>query len=359
MIRSVVVAPSGFKGRLSAPQVARALGEGVGRALPACRVTLLPMADGGAGTAEVIASVDGGRWRSVPTVDAYGQLRAARVLELRDGGWAFDAAEGPGWTAGASREQAVTATSAGLGLILAAARTERVPHLFIGLGDTGASDGGLGMLQALGAVVLPEGLAGIAGLAAARAVHLPAWDVPAEAWCDVDAPLTGPAGAVTRFGPQKGIPATDLPHYDRVMAEWGTKLERVAGRPLASLPGAGAAGGIGAALAALGVPLVPGGERLADLIGLEAAVRGADLVLTGEGRLDATTAAGKSVAVVARMAARHGVPVVAVVGEREGSAPPTLPLDEVFVLDAEEPGTLASRLAAAAGSLAVRFLGPA
>jgi len=311
----IVLAPGGFKGRLRGTEVADALGRGLQAAFPRAHVVRRPMADGGAGTAEAIAAAKGGEWFTLPTVDAYGRARTADVLCAPDGTWGLEAVMGPRWEPPERRGDAATASARGLGLLMAHARDAGAGRIVVGVGDTGSSDGGLGLVETLGGSVTPSGVVGLAGLAAVRAVSLPSWTLPTEVWCDVTAPLTGPGGAIWGFGVQKGVDPGALAHEDAVMARWGALLEKAAGQSLVKRPGAGAGGGLGVMLAALGGQLERGAERVAQMVELEAAMRGADLVVTGEGRVDATTTAGKTVAVVAALAHRHAVPVVVVAAE--------------------------------------------
>lgn len=348
--KRILVAPCGFKGRLGASAAAAALAAGMKAAWPGVRVDECPLADGGAGTARAVARTRGGQWHRVDTQDAWGRPRAARMLALGDGTWVLEAAMGPRWEPAGRRGDPVAASSRGLGRLMAAARVGGAQRLAVGLGDSGATDGGLGLLLALGGAASPAGGPGLLGLEAARAMKLPPWDLPLEVWCDVDVPLVGPRGAVMAFGPQKGLDVGALAHWDAVVARWGALLEAASGRTVANLKGAGAAGGLGAGLAALGGLLQPGAVRVAEMVGLEAAIAGATAVITGEGRLDRTSFEGKAVGLVAALAHRHGVPTLAVVGEADVAAGSGA-LSAVLTLDTPAP-TLARQLAAMGPRLA-------
>jgi glycerate kinase len=214
----------------------------------------------------------------------------------------------------------LTATSYGTGELIRAALDSGVTRIVMGIGGSATVDGGAGMLQALGAGLLDaEGrqiAPGGGGLAALETVDLTTLDprlrtVSFEVACDVDNPLTGPHGAAAMFGPQKGATAEMIP-----VLECGLqRLAALLGEDIAHQPGAGAAGGVGfALLACAGAELKPGVALVAEVVGLEARMHGADLVFTGEGRIDAQTAHGKTPAGVAAIAKRLGIPVVALAG---------------------------------------------
>ncbi len=304
----VLVAPDALKGALSQQRFAGAVAAGLRRALADVEVIGCPLADGGEGTAAVVQAALGGQWIRVPARDAYGRARVADVLVLPDGTWVMEAAEGPGFVAEANRPRsAASTTSAGLGDMLAAAITGGAQRVWIGLGGTGSTDGGWGLLQALGAA---DG-----GVAAGPSLRLPACPVPLTAWCDVMVPATGPHGAVYRYGPQKGVAPDELPALAAAVDDLGAALEVAAGRALRQQPGAGAAGGAGMALAALGAQLVPGTEAVAGVVHLDDWLDVADVVVTGEGRLDESSLDGKVVGTVLAHARARGVPAVALVGE--------------------------------------------
>jgi len=265
----VLACPASLKGVLTAVEAAAAFGHGARRAA-GVEVVELPVADGGEGTLEALALARGGRWRSVDVHDAFGRPRRARWLELEDGRAVVEAAEAI--PLDPQRLDPFAASSRGLGEVVAA--VGRPQSLVVCLGGTANVDGGLGFLE-----VVRE---------------LPA---PTRVACDVRSPLVDAARV---FGPQKGASSpTDVEALEtRLLAQ--TELA-----PYASLPGAGAAGGLGAALASLGAELVAGAELVLDEVGFEP--RGFDLVVTGEGLVDRTTGEGKAPGEVARRCAEAGV----------------------------------------------------
>ena len=363
----VLLAVDSFKGSATSAEVEAWLAEGIRHALPAAHVTLLPIADGGDGTAEAVHAARGGTWC---TLEVHGPLdveHEARYLLLdADAGissTAVDAAstktavvemaEAAGITqSSCSPEDAFSASTYGVGELMLDAIDAGARTIYVGLGGSATSDGGAGMLQALGAVLLDakgapiaRGLQGLRELAtidlepALRALE----GVELVALTDVSNPLVGRRGAVRIFGPQKGLPKEELDSYDRWMCSYATVLtaardaldgtELQVGAPgarpkqLAGVPGAGAAGGLGAALVACGARLSSGIQTVLDLLGFDDEARRADLVVTGEGSLDAQTAAGKAPVGVAEhaKAASPRVPVVAVCGGRADD------LDAVYV----------------------------
>jgi glycerate kinase len=270
----------------------------------------LPLADGGEGTLAAILATRPGRVVTCEALDAYGRTKTARFVVWDDGTALVEAAEGPGWVPPERRPRpAREADSRGLGQMIKAALAAGAERLLITLGGTGSSDGGLGLVRELGGEVTASGT-GVAALESARLHTLSPLPVPARVWSDVEGPLSGPAGAIYGFGPQKGLLAEDLEHWERAMGAWGIQLDRLAGRPVSALRGAGAAGGLGAALAALGAALEPGGEAVAALLGLDDAIQAADVVVTGEGQVDGQSLQGKVVGTVLTHARRHGRPVI-------------------------------------------------
>jgi len=311
----ILVAPDSWKASLDAAAVIAATRRGILDAYPAWDIDGVAMADGGEGTARVVAAARGGTWWQVETEDAYGRPVTAPLLALDDGTVVVEVAAGPGFVPPGRRPRpAWEATSRGLGRMIQAALDRGARRVVVTLGGTGFSDGGMGMLAVLGARWEAPVPPATTSLGATGPVRLPSLSVPIECWCDVDSRLTGPAGAVFRFGPQKGLPDDRLAEWDAAMAEWGRRLSEACGRDVGSVPGAGAAGGAGAALVALGASIRPGGEAVADLVGLDAHIARADAVVTGEGAVDAQSAGGKVVGTVARRAFRLGKPVVALAG---------------------------------------------
>jgi len=319
----VVLAPDKFKGCLSATEVASALAAGVGRVQPAAEITMLPVADGGDGTVEAALSVGyervevaavGPSGESVHT--AYGLRDRRAVIELAD-------------VVGMSRLpkgklEPLTSSTYGLGVVIADALDRGIEQIVLGVGGSASTDGGAGMMQALGLVILDDRGDELArGGAALRdahslnrsGLHEGMGQVEVLVASDVDNPLLGPTGAAAVFGPQKGASATDVETLEQGLAQWARLVEEVNGHALAGTPGAGAAGGTPfAALAFLDATIKPGIELILDLIGFADAVPGADLVVTGEGSLDEQSLLGKAPIGVSNAVRAIGIPVVAVAG---------------------------------------------
>ncbi|WP_327682841.1 glycerate kinase [Kitasatospora sp. NBC_00458] len=322
----VVVAPDKFKGTLEAAEAAARIAAGIRRAAPGTEVRELPVADGGEGTlaaalaagfARVPAKVAGPT--GLPVDAALAVRGSTAVVELAQ---ASGLARLPG-----GRTAPLAAGSYGVGQLIGRAIGLGAERIVLGLGGSACTDGGAGMVQALGVSLLDgDGTELPPGGAALRRLqridpgslaNLPA-GVEIVVACDVDNPLLGPRGAAAVYGPQKGADGGDLAVLEEGLTRFADVVGAVVGREVRDAPGAGAAGGVGfAALALLGATMRPGIELLLDLLGFDEAVRGARLVVTGEGCLDAQTLHGKAPAGVAAAAARAGVRVAAVAGRVE------------------------------------------
>ncbi|MEO8289986.1 MAG: glycerate kinase [Gaiellaceae bacterium] len=288
---AVVACPDSLKGVLSAADAARALAEGFRRAGVA--VDEAPVADGGEGTAAAFHAAFGGEWRPAVVSDPLGRPVEARFLLLPDGRAVLEAAEAIGLRRLAPEElDPLRATSRGLGELISAALEAGARGLVVGLGDTATIDGGAGLRAVLQELPVPTAVA-----------------------CDVANPLLGERGAARVFGPQKGASAEQVEELERRLAA----MEELV--PYAALPGAGAAGGLGAALAALGASLVPGAELVAAAVGLRGRLEGAALAVTGEGMVDRTSLEGKATGVVAALCAELGVRCVVFGGRVEEALP--------------------------------------
>lgn len=344
--RRVLLAIDSFKGSVSSAQAEAAVAEGVRRAWPDAQVSALPLADGGEGTLDAIAAC-GGEVVACEVAGPLGDRVSARMLvdgEHESAVIEMAEAAGIGYSP-CTESAALAASTYGVGELILRAVRAGAKTIYIGLGGSATNDGGAGMLQALGAHLVDDRgsniAPGLAGLERVESVDL----APAiralngthvVVLSDVENPLVGRRGALAVFGGQKGLPAGDaevLRGYDSWMVGYGRLLDaaitgvqaqrllrvpegvRTFGSVL-GVPGAGAAGGLGAALLALGAELRSGVETVLDLIGFEERVRDADLVITGEGNMDEQSAAGKAPVGVARRAKRYGKPVVAVVGGR-------------------------------------------
>ncbi len=337
----VVLAIDSFKGSASSAQVEQWVAEGVRRVVPDAHVVRVPLADGGEGTVDASASALGGEVHEVEVAGPLGARVRARYLLGADAGSVPCAVLEMAQAAGiglspCTEEAALAASTRGVGEMLLDAVEQGARRVYVGLGGSATNDGGAGMLQALGARLLDaDGCSvepGLAGLADAASLDLrPARDalagVELVALSDVTNPLVGKRGALAVFGPQKGLPAVgslELTDLDRRMVAYGCLLDAACAgdgrfRSVLSVPGAGAAGGLGAALLALGASLTSGAEALLAAAGFDELVADADLVITGEGNMDDQTASGKAparVAACAKHAAREGYPVIAVVGGR-------------------------------------------
>lgn len=344
--RRVLLAIDSFKGSVSSAQAEAAVVEGVRRVWSDAEMAALPLADGGEGTLDAIAA-RGGELVTCEVAGPLGDRVSARMLvdaERESAVIEMAEAAGIGYSP-CTESAALAATTYGVGELMLRAVRAGAKTIYIGLGGSATNDGGAGMLQALGARLVDDSgcdiAPGLAGLERVAGVDLtPALRVLGGArivvLSDVENPLVGRRGALAVFGGQKGLPTDDaaaLSRCDSWMVGYGRLLDaaitgvraqgllrvpegaRTFGSVL-GVPGAGAAGGLGAALLALGAELRSGVETVLDLIGFDERVRDADLVITGEGNMDEQSAAGKAPVGVARRAKRYGKPVVAVVGGR-------------------------------------------
>jgi glycerate 2-kinase len=325
----VVVAPDKFEGSLTAGQAAQAIRAGLLRARADAEVVGLPLGDGGAGTLEALVAA-GFERVAVPATGPTGEPLQASIAV--DGDRSFvEMAEASGLKRLPGGQRApLEATSYGTGELIRAALDRGVRRLVLGIGGSATTDGGAGMAAALGArflddagAELPPGAAALLRLAhidtAGLDPRLRQADVTVAA--DVDNPLVGPDGAAHVFGPQKGAGPDEVLLLDSALRRYARVLAADLGVDLADTPGAGAAGGLGAgAIAFLGARIRSGIELVLELVGFDRAVAAADLVVTGEGKLDAQSLRGKAPVGVARAATAHGVPVVALAGVVEVAA---------------------------------------
>ena len=318
---AVVIAVDSFKGSLLAADAAAALREGWHEVDPAAEVRLLPMADGGEGTLDAFAAaVPGARRMPVTVMGPDGTAAAASWLLLPDGTGVVELASTSGIELLGGGLRGMDASTIGFGEAIVAALDHGVERLVLGIGSSASTDGGIGVLQALGLEAtdaagrpIAAGLRGLATLAAVGSGALrppPAGGV--VVLTDVTHPLLGPTGAAAVFGPQKGLGRDDIALADAALARWAAMASPT--DAFAAEPGAGAAGGTGYALRVWGAELVPGAVAVADLIGLDDAVARASVVVTGEGSFDGQSAAGKAPAHVTALAAARGVPVALVAG---------------------------------------------
>ncbi|GKX56838.1 glycerate kinase [Leminorella grimontii] len=322
----IVIAPDSFKESLSAMAVATAIEQGFREIYPDAQYVKLPMADGGEGTVESMVEATNGRYVHQEVMGPLGTPVMARWGLLGDGKTAIiemASASGLHHVAPELRNPLMT-TSFGTGELILAALEHGVERILLGIGGSATNDGGAGMLQALGVSLLdadakPLALNGGA-LTSLAAIGLQALNpklngVSITVACDVNNPLCGPNGASAIFGPQKGATPEMVKTLDGALSAYGKLILQATGRDVINVPGAGAAGGMGAALlGVLNAELKPGVDIVIQTLGLENLVADADLVITGEGRLDSQSICGKTPIGVARAAKRYGKPVVALAG---------------------------------------------
>jgi glycerate 2-kinase len=322
----IVVAPDSYKGSLSALGVAEAIERGVRAVFPEAEVAKVPIADGGEGTVDALVVATGGRVEERTVRGPLGEPVRARWGILGAGDTAvieMAAASGLPLVPKDRRDPRVT-TTFGTGELVRAALDAGLRKLVVGVGGSATNDGGAGMARALGVrfldaagAELPEGGAALARLARIDLSGLDPRVALAElvVACDVDNPLTGPRGASAVYGPQKGATPELVKELDAALGRYAAVARDATGRDVADRPGAGAAGGLGAGLLFFTpARLRPGVAIVLETTRFDELVRGADLVITGEGRTDFQTAMGKAPVGVAAAAKRHGVPVVCLAG---------------------------------------------
>ncbi|MEO8273133.1 MAG: glycerate kinase [Chloroflexota bacterium] len=318
----VVIAPDSFKGSLTSVEVATALGAGWHQARPDDEILLAPLADGGEGTLVAIAAAGGWEWRDARATDPIGRPLTARWLRSTDGSRAVvELAEASGLSRLTLAERdPLGASTRGTGEVLRAVLDDGIRTVTLGIGGSATTDGGAGILRVLGAVI-SDGAADPGGLDDRLG------EVDLRIACDVTNPLLGPRGAAATYGPQKGASPEQVAQLDAALASYADALRAATGRDERETPGAGAAGGTAFGLLSIAghvrsVQLVAGVEVVMEETGLREKLAGADLVITGEGRIDAQTAFGKTALGVAQLANRAGVACIAVGGgvEPEGEA---------------------------------------
>ena len=316
----ILIAPDSFKGSLTSVEVAQALAAGWRRVRPDDDIALAPLADGGEGTLATVQAAGGWHRRTARARDPLGRWIDAPWLCSTDGANAVvELAAASGLSRLRPDElDPEGALTCGTGDLLRAALDAGVRHVVMGIGGSATTDGGRGILEALGATVRWPDEAG------APTIDLQRLDprlgrVAFEVACDVTNPLLGARGAAATYGPQKGASAAQVRTLDARNASWADGLEAATGRAARELPGAGAAGGVGFALLCLagrfaGFALRPGIDLVMETVGFHERLIGSDLVITGEGRIDAQTAFGKTALGVARRAQAAGVRCIAVGG---------------------------------------------
>lgn len=361
----LVFAPDSFKGSLSAEQIVDILQAQAQRHFPGCQTECVPVADGGEGT--VCALVRAGKGE-LHTMKVHGPLMETAEAEygvLADGTWVFEMAQASGLPmVPPEKRDPRNTTSYGVGELIARALSEGARHILIGIGGSATNDGGMGLLAALGARFAGADGAALppvgGSLAAVESIDLSSLDPRAlkadiTVISDVSNPLTGPTGATYIYGPQKGATPQIADELEAGMVHYAQKFAALLGRSIADFPGAGAAGGLGAALkGVLGARLRSGIDAVLDAVGFDALLDGADLVVTGEGRIDRQTAEfGKVPAGVLNRATRRGVPVAILAGCVGAGAEAIYDLGPCVILPTVSgPTTLEQAMAGAADNVA-------
>lgn len=322
----ILIAPDSFKESLSAIEVAHALASGLRRALPQAALTIFPLADGGEGTADILTYHVAGNWVKATVMDPLGRPVEAGFGLTRDTQTAFvDLAKASGLQLVEPHLRNPMHTSTfGTGQLLQLAIEAGARHIVLGIGGSATNDGGMGMAAALGYRFLDkngENLDPVGG----NLVHLQAIDcqevlpgLPAVTFtvlCDVVNPLFGPDGAAFVFAPQKGATPQQVYELDQALQHYAGILEHTFGKPFHPIPGAGAAGGVGAGtMAFLNAQLLPGIDTVLKRTDAEALIRQSDIIITGEGKMDGQTQHGKLISGLCKLAGKYKVPVVAVCG---------------------------------------------
>ncbi|KEO82860.1 glycerate kinase [Tumebacillus flagellatus] len=321
-----VLAPDSFKESLTAKEACLAMERGISRVFPEAQCVLVPMADGGEGTAEALVDHSGGRMLQAAVTGPLGKKVTAQLGISGDGETAFlEMASASGLELTAKEESnPLLTTSYGTGELIKLALEQGVRRILIGIGGSATNDGGAGMLQALGVSFrdregceLPVGGGALRRLHSIDVSRMDARlkNVAVEVACDVTNPLIGPNGASRVFGPQKGATPQMVEELELCLTRYAEVIREQLGIAMADVPGAGAAGGTGAGLLAFfQAQLKKGFELVSGFTGLEEKMAGAEYVFTGEGSLDGQTLFGKTPYGVAQMAAKQGIPVIAFAG---------------------------------------------
>ena len=325
-MKKIVVAPDSFKGTLSSQQVCREIAQAAGKVFPGCQVIVVPVADGGEGSVEAFLSAVGGERKELEVQGPFGE-RVPAFYGLLDGGrtGVIEMAACAGLPLAQGRLDPARASTYGVGQLLVHAVEQGCEKIILGLGGSCTNDGGCGAAAAAGARFFREngesfvptgGTLGEIAQVDVGELREKFRGVELIAMCDIDNPLYGKTGAAYVFGPQKGADPALVELLDQNLRELERAVKTSLGVDLAQMPGAGAAGGMGYGMAALfGAKLQPGIDTVLDTVGFDGLVKGADLVFSGEGRLDSQSLGGKVVDGVARRAKDAGVPLVALVGQ--------------------------------------------
>lgn len=361
----VLIVPDHFKGSLSAGEAAEAMHAGFSTIFPHWQYQLLPLADGGEGTLDLLLQSMPGRRVAATVQDPLGREISAE-FGLLDGKRTalIEMAQASGLLLLRAEERnPLRSSSTGTGELLRAALNMGCTRIILGIGGSATNDGGMGLLTALGLRFFDDSghLLTASGAALEKVAKIDTEQLDTrlqhcaiEVMCDVDNPLLGESGATRMFGKQKGANATMLASLEAGMTNYADHLEQASGICVNSIPGSGAAGGVGAAcLAFLGARLRPGIAVLADLLDLRQKIADADLVLSGEGCVDAQTLHGKTIAGVAQICRELGKPLIVLAGSRSGN-PDTLREAGISVIVTSLPGLGAEAELFAAGAAHLR-----
>ena len=317
----VVLAPNAFKGTLTAGGAAEAMRLGVATVMPSAVTVMAPIADGGDGSVDAFVAAGFAR-EPVRVRDATGAWHTAAIAML-DGRAIVEVANTCGLALRHGDSHPLTSSTLGVGDAMRAALDLHTDHITVCLGGSASTDGGAGLLVALGARLLNAESEALvpSGSVLKKVAHIDLTgldvrlrDVTIDVIADVESPLHGPNGAAHVFAPQKGASPEEVVLLDDALQHWARLLAEATGRDIAHLAGSGAAGGTAAALMAVFGAHVDSGAALLEALGLGAALADADLVITGEGQLDVSTLAGKGCAKVIELSRALGIPVIAVCG---------------------------------------------
>ena len=320
----MVVAPDSFKGSLTAVEVSVAIEQGIREVFPEAEVIKIPMADGGDGTVECLVNATGGEILKEKVIGPLGDQVLAHYGFLGDKKTAvIEMAAASGLTlVPENKRNPLITTTYGTGQLIKVALNQECRKMIIGIGGSATNDGGAGMLQALGVKLLDreEKEVGFGGGELKKIVKIDIscmdnrlFDIKVLVASDVNNPLCGPQGASRIYGPQKGATPEIIEELDKSLAYFAELIKRDLNKDVKDMPGAGAAGGLGASLMAfLNAELRPGIEIMIEAVKLEQAIKDADLVITGEGKIDSQTIYGKAPIGVAKIAKKYNIPVIAV-----------------------------------------------
>ncbi|HZD59541.1 MAG TPA: glycerate kinase [Anaerolineae bacterium] len=321
----VVVAPDKFKGTLGAEFVARAIGEGVKKALPGAEVVLVPVADGGEGTVDALIAATGGERQAVVVTDPLGKPVKAEIGVLPNRTAIIEMAKASGLVLVPPEKRDPTVTTTfGTGELIEAALDLECARFIIGIGGSATCDAGIGAAQALGVKILKEDGSPV-GFGGAELIKIARIDISSIdprsrgkqflVASDVNNPLFGTRGAAHIFAPQKGAGPEQVILLDQGLIHFSRVVKRDLGIDISEIPGAGAAGGLGAGLVAfLGATIRPGADLIIEIVGLRDKLQGADLVITGEGQIDRQSAYGKAPVAVAQAARQLSIKTAAIAG---------------------------------------------